>query len=129
MVVSFRLDLLGILVVNAHDVAVGMLGGLEEFVKLCVNGLGIPVFGSLYYERHSPSGEHRKRVPFQAVPQHVQAMQYIAKIANAAGRGVSTPICVRPRRTLSTHIDIVRGTRKLHERSFDLVVSGARHKR
>ena len=40
---SILLDLFGIFVVDAHDVIVGI--GFEEFIKLRVNSLRVPVFG------------------------------------------------------------------------------------
>jgi hypothetical protein len=44
---SLPLDFFGILVINVHDIIVGMAGGLEQLIELCVNGLDIPVFSSL----------------------------------------------------------------------------------
>ena len=54
---SILLDLFGIFVVDAHDVLVGAVGGFEEFVKLRVNSLRVPVFGPLNKQRHGPSGK------------------------------------------------------------------------
>jgi len=54
---SILLDLLGILVIDVHYVVVGAVAGFKEFIKLRVNGLGVPVFGPLNDQRHSPGGK------------------------------------------------------------------------
>ena len=48
--VSVLLDLFGILVVDVHQVIVGAVVGLKEFVELCMNSLRVPVFGPLKYQ-------------------------------------------------------------------------------
>ena len=65
---SILLDLFGILVVDAHYVIVGAVGGLKEFVELRVKSLRVPVFGPLNNQRHAPSGKCGECVPFKAVP-------------------------------------------------------------
>ena len=65
---SILLDLFGVLVVDAHYVIVGAVGGLKEFVELRVKSLGVPVFGPLNNQRHAPSGKRGDCVPFKAAP-------------------------------------------------------------
>ena len=64
---SFSLDLFGILVVDAHSIIVGTIGGFQKFIELRVDSLGVPVFSTLDDQSHAPSGERGERVPFQAI--------------------------------------------------------------
>jgi hypothetical protein len=53
----FRVRLLRRPVVNTHDIVVSAIGSLKELIKFRMNGLRVPMFGSLYNQCHSPSGE------------------------------------------------------------------------
>lgn len=54
---SFAFDFFGVLAVNTHDIVVSAIGSLKELIKFRMNGLRVPMFGSLYNQCHSPSGE------------------------------------------------------------------------
>ncbi|MEZ0043487.1 hypothetical protein ABIA42_002366 [Bradyrhizobium sp. USDA 327] len=61
------LDLLGVLVVDLHDVVTA--GHLEQFVELSMDRLGVAVLGALDHQRHAPCRQGRERVPFESVAQ------------------------------------------------------------
>lgn len=62
---SMLLDRFRFLLVQLGQLVVGMPVGMEQFVQLAMNRLGVPMFGTLDEQRHQPGREDGDTVPFK----------------------------------------------------------------
>lgn len=93
-VCALFLYFLGVLLVDFHQVVIGIPDCLQKFIKLGMNSLSIAMLSALDEERHSPSRKRGERMPLQSIAEHQPARRIGQETMNAAGRDVATPILV-----------------------------------
>ena len=72
-VCALFLYFLGVLLIDFHQVVIGIPDCLQKFIKLGMNSLSIAMLSALDEERHSPGRKRGERMPLQSIAEHQPA--------------------------------------------------------